>query len=255
MSILDHPMLFFPLVAVLLFASGAFGVWMKSARADAVGDVSESLKTLENAVLGLLGLLLGFSFAMGVSRYDTRKELEVSEANAIGTTWLRTETLSEPVRGTERQLLKAYVPERMEFLSAGTDNAAIQRSLDRMSALQTQLWSAAAADAAVHRDPVSALFLASLNETIDVSEKRTAAFENRVPVAAWVLLLFMAAWASGLVGISMSKRSRPLLIVLPLVIGATMALILDMDSPRAGFVTVHQNSIERVAQQIASAPK
>jgi hypothetical protein len=246
-TVLDHPLLFFPLVALLLLLSGGVGFWLKSTRADAVEGASESLKTLENAVLGLLGLLLGFSFAMGVSRYDVRKELEVDEANAIGTTWLRTETLAEPARSAEQQLLKDYVPVRMDFLSAGTDRVAIDRSLVRMNGLQDKMWATAVAEGVVHRDPVSALFLASLNDTIDISEKRTAAFENRIPVAGWLLLLFMGASSSFLVGMGMSKRSRPLLIVLPLVVGAVMALILDLDSPRAGFITVQQNSMARVA--------
>ena len=249
-TLLDHPLLFFPLVAALLFLAGATGVWLKSTRADTVSAASDSLKTLEGTVLGLLGLLLGFSFAMGVSRYDTRKQLEVDEANAIGTTWLRTDTLEAPARGLERQVLKDYVRARMDFFSAGTDASALQKSLAETSDLQNQLWATGANYASTHRDPVTALFLSSLNDTIDDAEKRTAALENRIPIAAWVLLLFISASASGLVGIGMSKRSRPLLIVLPLVVGAAMALILDLDSPRSGFVVVHQKSMERVAEQM-----
>jgi hypothetical protein len=253
MALLDHPTIFFPLVALLLFAAGAAGVWLKSTRTDAVSEASDSLKTLENAVLGLLGLLLGFSFAMGVSRYDMRKQLEVEEANAIGTTWLRTETLPEPARSTERQLLKEYVKARVNFSAARTDQDAVKQSLLRTGELQDKLWAVAAAEGVVHRDAVTGLFLATLNETIDDSEKRTASFENRIPTAAWILLIFMALWASGLVGIGMSKRSRPLLIVLPLVIGSAMALILDLDSPRAGFIELRQRSMVRVADQISKA--
>jgi hypothetical protein len=250
-TVLDHPLLFFPLVAALLFSAGVVGVWLKSTRADVLEEASDSLKTLESAVLGLLGLLLGFSFAMGVSRYDLRKQLEVDEANAIGTTWLRTDGLAEPARSTERQLLREYVPVRMSFLSAGTDLAAIEQSRVRSGELQNRMWQIGVAEGTVHRDAVSALFLSSLNDTIDITEKRTAAFENRIPIAAWALLLLISCSASGLVGISISKRSRPLILVLPLVIGAAMSLILDLDSPRAGFVLVHQNSMQRVAEQIA----
>jgi len=225
-------------------------VWLKSTRADTVSAASDSLKTLEGTVLGLLGLLLGFSFAMGVSRYDTRKQLEVDEANAIGTTWLRTDTLEAPARDFERQVLRDYVRARIDFFSAGTDATALQKSLAETGGLQNQLWKTGADYASTHRDPVTALFLSSLNDTIDDAEKRTAALENRIPIAAWVLLLFISASASGLVGIGISRRSRPLVIVLPLVVGAAMTLILDLDSPRSGFVVVKQESMERVAAQM-----
>src|ERR1700709_1033761 len=101
--VLDHPMVFFPLVLVLLFVAGLMGVWLQTRYRTTVDGASSSFKTIESAVLGLLALLLGFSFAMAVSRYDLRKQLEVDEANAIGTTWLRTDALAEPARAIERQ--------------------------------------------------------------------------------------------------------------------------------------------------------
>jgi hypothetical protein len=250
--VLDHPALFFPLVVVLLFVAAWAGVWLKRAFAEAVDTESSSFKTLESAVLGLLALLLGFSFSMAVSRYDLRRDLEVNEANAIGTTWLRTATLDEPARTAARSLLKEYVPVRMAFFDAGTDSATISESLARASAIQNELWKVAADGASGRRDPVSALFVATLNDTIDLSEKRTAALENRIPAAAWMLLIFMSSAASALVGTGATVRSRALLFVLPLVVGAALTLILDLDSPRSGFVRVHQGSMERVAQQMNS---
>ena len=254
-SVLDHPLLFAPLIVLLLFAAGGVGTWVKATREETLLHASDSLKTLEGAVLGLLGLLLGFSFAMAVNRYDLRKQLEVEEANAIGTTWLRTDVLSAPARSAERQLLRDYVPVRLSFLSAGTDRARIAASLAQAADLQSRMWAIAAADAAQRRDPVSALFLSTLNDAIDATEKRTAAFENRIPAAAWALLLFMGAAASALVGTGASRRSRALVTVLPLVVASAMTLILDLDSPRAGFVRIQQNSMARVAAQIASAPR
>jgi hypothetical protein len=254
-AVLDHPLVFFPLVLVLLFAAGWLGMWLKARYSDTVDAGSSSFKTLESAVLGLLALLLGFSFSMAVSRYDLRKDLEVGEANAIGTTWLRTSALGEPARTAARSLLKEYVPVRIAFFEAGTDQRAIADSLSRAGVLQSELWRVAADDANGHRDPVTALFLATLNDTIDFSEKRTAALENRIPGAAWALLIFMSCAASLLVGIGATARSRVLLLVLPLVVGSALTLILDLDSPRAGFVRIHQHSMVRVAEQMAATPQ
>ena len=115
------------------------------------------------------------------------------------------------------------------------------------------MWKIAAGDASVRRDPVSALFVSSLNDMIDVTEKRTAALENRIPSMAWAILLFMAFVSSALVAVSMMSRSKRLLAVLPVVVGVVLALILDLDSSRSGFIRVHQNSMVRVATQITSS--
>src|SRR5438309_8931228 len=116
-SIMDHPLPFFPLALLLLLVAAYIGAALKTKYVETVA--SNSFKTVESAVLGLLALLLGFSFAMAVSRYDQRKQLEVDEANAIGTTWLRTAVLDEPMRTEARGLLKEYVPVRIAFFTAG----------------------------------------------------------------------------------------------------------------------------------------
>lgn len=184
-TLLDHPLLFCPFVILFLFAGSLLGTWVRVRRAEAVARDAGSFKALEGAVLGLFALLLGFSFAMAVNRYDLRRQLEVEEANAIGTTWLRTDTLVEPERSAERQLIQQYVPVRLSFVAAGTDAQAIQRSLTQSGELQAQMWKIAAGGASARRDPISALFVASLNDAIDVTEKRTAALENRIPSMAW----------------------------------------------------------------------
>lgn len=250
-ALMNHMVLFFATICIILLASSYAGLLIQERQRETMA--ASSFKTLESAVLGLLALLLGFSFSMAVSRYDLRRQLEVEEANSIGTTWLRTETLPEPARSTERQLLRQYVPIRLDFFNAGTDQLAITRSLADGGALQQKIWDVAAADASIHRDPISSLFLSTLNDSIDATEKRTAAFENRIPAAAWILLLLVAGVSSLLVGMGASKRSRGLLLALPLVVACAMTLILDLDSPRSGLVRVPQNSMERVAAQVEAS--
>lgn len=249
--VFDHPVLvFFPIIGLALYAAGWFGVWLHERYSETVNPSLSSFKTVETSVLGLLALLLGFSFAMAVNRYDLRQNLEVNEANAIGTTWLRTATMDDATRDATRKLLKQYGAVRLEFFGAGTDYAAIDASMAQAGAIQDQLWSLAVENAKAHRDPIDALFLATLNDTIDLSEKRTAALENRIPIAAWVLLLFIAATSSALVGIGTATKSRGLLWLLPLIVGSTMMLILDLDNARTGLVRVPQHSMDRVVAQM-----
>ena len=197
---LDQPAVFLPLVCIFLFAAGWAGVALAASRRGSFDAQHASFKTLESAVLGLLALLLGFSFALATSRYDLRQNLEVDEANAIGTTWLRTDTMDAPVRAEAQKLLRSYGAVRLGFFAAGSDPGSFQASLSQAGAIQADLWRLATQNAATHRDPVSALLLSTVNDAIDLSEKRTAALENRIPSAAWVLLLFVGGASSALIG-------------------------------------------------------
>ena len=249
--VFDYPVLvFFPIVSLVLYAAGWFGVWLHERYSETVNPSHSSFKTVETSVLGLLALLLGFSFAMAVNRYDLRQDLEVNEANAIGTTWLRTATMDDATRDATQTLLKEYGTVRLEFFAAGANYAAINANVARTGAIQNQLWSLAVENAKAHRDPIGGLFLVTLNDTIDLSEKRTAAFENRNPTPAWVLLLFIAGTSSALVGIGTATKSRGLLLLLPLIVGSTMMLIVDLDNSRTGLVRVPQHSMDRVVAQM-----
>lgn len=249
-----HPGMFFLLVILLLWAGTLLGGLLRRKRQHAMAEESSTFKTLESAVLALLGLLLGFTFSMAVSRYDQRKLLEVTEANNIGTVWLRTALLPQPTRTATQALLREYVPARLEFLNAGTSKPRMNASLARTAALQTQIWQLTAEFASSKRDPVSALYLASLNDMIDVTESRTAAFENRIPAAAWGMLIFISFVSSILVGIGIGSRSQWLRFVLPVVVASALSLTLDLDSPRSGFIRVHQHSLDRVAAQVSAGP-
>ena len=250
-----HPVMFFLAVVILLWAGALLGGFLRTKREHVIADEVSTFKTLESAVLALLGLLLGFTFSMGVSRYDQRKNLEIAEANDITNLWHRTVTLPDPLRSAEQDLVRRYIPVRLDFLGAGTDRDRINVSLAQTDALQAQMWRAAGSYANSQRDPVTAGFLASLAETTAITESRTAAFENRIPVTAWGMLLFIGFAGSFLVGVGIGTRSQALRLVLPVVVAAALSLTLDLDSPRSGLIRVHQHSLERVAAQIAANPQ
>lgn len=247
--------MFFLAVIALLWVGTLVGGALRSRRQHVFADEVSTFKTLESTVLALLGLLLGFTFSMGVSRYDQRKNLEIAEANALHVLWLRTGTLPAPLRATEQTLVRQYVPVRLDFLGAGTNLTRIDASLRQTTALQASMWQAAGNFAVTQRDPITAQFLGALADATAVTESRTAAFENRIPTTAWGLLLFIAFVASLLVGIGISARSQALRLILPLVVAAALSLTLDLDSPRTGLIRVHQYSLERVAAQITSGPQ
>ncbi len=250
-----HPVMFSLGVVLLLWAGTMLGGFLRARRQHVLADEVSTFKTLEGAVLALLGLLLGFTFSMGVSRYDQRKNLEIVEANDIQNLWFRTATLAEPLRSAERSLIRRYIPVRLDFLRAGTDETRINACLAQTAALQQAMWRDASVYAATQRDPITAQFLSTLADSTSITENRTAAFENRIPVTAWGMLLFIAFSGSVLVGVGIGTHSRALRLVLPIVVAAALSLTLDLDSPRSGLIRVHQHSLERVDALIASAPE
>ena len=113
---MDMRPLVFALLSVLLLLVGmVLGTRIRESRLEIIERESKIITVLEGALLTLFGLLIGFTFSMAVSRYDTRKTLVLTEANAIGTTWLRTSLLTEPTRSEEQSLLRQYVQQRVEI--------------------------------------------------------------------------------------------------------------------------------------------
>lgn len=205
---------------------------------------------LQAAVLGLLALLLGFTFLMAVSRFDTRKSLVLDEANAIGTSFLRSKLLPAVQRDEAPGLLRAYVAARLAFDSARNDLDRIETANAEASRIEGQLWTLAAAAASQDQRSVpTGLFIQSLNEVIDIREKRQAALDNHVPEAVIYLLLTVSVAALCLVayGCGLANRRRMASnAIVGLLIALVLTIILDIDRPRRGLIQVSQDSLLRL---------
>jgi hypothetical protein len=210
-------------------------------------QLTESARTqlfgIEASVVGLLALLLGFSFAMGAERYELRRKLVLDEANAIGTSWLRTATVADEAGAEIRQLLSQYVDSRLAIVRAGT--AADRRTLlEASERLERQIWSRAAALA--KQDPRSipaGLLLQSLNEMIDLNTLRIGAARNHVPGIVLIALVVVAMLAMGWVGAGVSasgRRGTATLLILAAMITFVITVIVDLDQPRIGLIRVSQ---------------
>lgn len=204
---------------------------------------------VQGAVLGLLGLLLGFSFAMAVGRYDTRRELVVAEANSIGTTWLRAELLPAPHAREVKDLLERYTKLRIERYAALDDSRAARQVRHEVAEIHRALWAHAMAAAGQQPSPLTASFITTLNETIDLDASRLAALRNRVPGAVWLLLLLVSgcgAWASGYGSGTSGLRTAFGQLVFPLLIGVVITLIADIDRPNKGLIGVSQQPLQEL---------
>ena len=222
----------------------------------AVGRGRNSLPTLEGAIFGILALIIGFTFAMALSRFDARRDAVVSEANAIGTTALRARLLPEPYRPAVLKLLQQYVKIRLDITQRSASRMELAAAIDRSNALQEALWQQAMAVAAKDNGLVpTGLFIQALNDMIDNQERRLTALRNRVPNIVMLALFGMAVIASAFAGYASGlevRRTRlPIYIAGSLIVGVIL-LILDLDRPNTGFIEVSQQPIIDTAASIAS---
>jgi hypothetical protein len=206
---------------------------------------------LVGSILALLAFLLAVTMGMASDRFDARRAIVLDEANAIGTTYLRAGYLPEPASSQIRELLREYVPLRVVV----TDQANVAADIQSSQEILTKAW-AVAQDVARTTDKgdLVALFIESLNETIDLHETRvTAGLYSRVPETVVLLLVGGSALSLGMVGYSagLTKR-RGLLnaIVLVLALGAVIMIVVDLDRPREGFIQVSQQPLLDLQRQI-----
>jgi hypothetical protein len=131
------------------------------------------------------------------------------------------------------------------------DPAALNRTVQQTNELQQQLWELASQVTQQSQTSLVAAYVQALNEMIGVSEKRLAAFENRVPEAVWIIILLVAVFQSFITGYSLKRKVWLSLIVTPLVVAIVMMLIADLDDPHTGLIHVQQNSMNRLANEIS----
>ncbi|MCC9605021.1 hypothetical protein LOC68_25055 [Blastopirellula sp. JC732] len=242
----------FLLTIVIVLAASEGGIYLGRRRALAKGEKQSSIGSVVGATLGLLAFMLAFTFGVATNRFDSRRMLFQEEVNAIGTTYLRTELLSETQGEKSRQLLRRYVDVRLDIPNSPEEiNAAIKES----ETIQTELWSEAML--AAHQTPNSpmiALYVASLNDVIDLHSNRvTAAIRARIPGTIWLALysvsVFSMASVGFYVGVSGGTRSIATMgMIFSFVV--IMMLIIDLDRPREGLLRVNEAAMHDLQDSI-----
>lgn len=215
-----------------------------------VAHRKEQMGTIRDGLFLLLSLLLGFTLTLAASRYAERRSLLVEEAVSIGTTYLRTSTLPSPYREHSKQLLKEYVDACIELNNAGADPGPLEKALQDARRIQMELWSEAAAVSQVDRTAITAAYINSLNETIDLHDKRAASQENRVPVPIWIMIFCVAIIAAFSRGSTLTSRFWLTLILVPITIAIVVALIGDLDTPTHGLIRLDQRAFQRLKADI-----
>jgi hypothetical protein len=243
------------LIVLLGFSEFAWRMGFAHRRQGRKKDKHES--SVPSAVLALLGLLLGFSFALAVSRNDARRDLVVREANSIGATARRANLLPEPQAANVLRLLREYVPLRIEAHREAQFSERFASLRKRNAELHRRLWDEAVAAAARQPTPITASFLTSLNETIDLEASRVAARRNHVPGAVWLLLFCVAGWGVWLTSYEAAVTGRQSILeryLFPLLIVIVIALITDIDTPRGGLIALDERPLLELKDTLNASP-
>jgi hypothetical protein len=241
---------------VAIFAASEIGRLLGLRATDKGG---EDVTTLEGAALGLLALMIGFTFAMALARFEARRDAVLDEANKIQTTALRARMLPAPYGAEALKSLGDYVKIRLDLIQrarseGGVELADLKATVARSNEIQEALWKNAMAQAAKDNGLVpTGLYIQSLNEMFDSQEKRLDALYARVPnvvilalYAATIVAFLFAGYANGL----QARRVRLPIYVMAVLVSMVILLIQDLDRSNTGFIIISQQPMIDTAASI-----
>jgi hypothetical protein len=240
------------LVAFLAVLAACDAGFRFGVRKGPVAEGKDPSSILEASAFTLLALLAGFSFSLALGRYDARRTTFVREANAIGTAFLRAQLLDEKTAPPVRADLRAYVGERLLFAQADAAPERREGADAKSAQLQADLWNLAI-DAG-RRDAHSTmtpLFIAALNDVINLSTEERAVLTNHIPDVVIIWLLLIALIASAMLGYGFGRdnnRARVFKGLFALMVAMVLGLILDLDRPQRGIIRVNLSAMQRVQQ-------
>lgn len=226
------------------------------ARSRASEKTKALVPTVAASILALLGLLLGFTMSMSVSRYDARRRFVLEEANAIRTSYLRAQALPSPENDEFQALMRQYAEVRLRTSLAALDAPKLQQGREEGARLQSELWSRAAALG--RQDPHSqtaANFMVSLNAVFDLENSRWVTFVAHVPPGVIYVNALMGLVAALIVGYDFGMTghrhhlSEALLIIS---ITMVMAVIVELDHPHSGVIRVSQQPLVDLQKRVAA---
>lgn len=246
MTVKDFPVLVLGLSFLLLMLAAEIGNTLQRRVRPLAEEDRDDFRVVVGATLTMLGLLIGFSFSMAVSRYDLRQTYEEAEANAIGTEYLRADLLPAADAARVRELLRKYVEQRVSFYTTRDPQALATINADTAE-LQNRLW-ATARDAAAQPTPVVALAVSGMNDVLNSQGYTQAAWWNRIPSAAWALMVAIAVCCNVLIGYGAHRTDRRIFLILPIAVSIAFFLIADLDSPRGGAILVVPQNLVSLAE-------
>jgi hypothetical protein len=246
-------LIIFGIVGAVTTAGYLTGLYLREHEA----KLREPYGVLQGALLGVVGLLLAFGLSLALGRYEDRRAALVTEANAIGTSYLRSQLLAEPVRTRSLALWPRYADLVLRTTKEVPDSSALHRTTAAEGILQRRLWRLGGQ--AVGAAPLATaprLYEDSLNAVFDAQAARLSALNNRVPGAVLALEVFGAAVALGLLALHISILGRGLVAMIGATLLVTLLLlvIFDLDRPTRGLIKVPSSPLAEVRASMIPPP-
>lgn len=202
-----------------------------------------------SAVLGLLALLVAFSFGMALNRYEARRELVVTEANALSAAYQRTALLDDPAR--LRRLMVAYAMDRLTYGENDDRAAAAEQRADQ---LRPQVWAEAVRQIDPSRDtPLAGFILSPLGDAFDAASAREAELKARMPLVVLVTLSVYFVAAATVLGYASARaeaRHRVASFALFGLFTLALGVILDLDRPIGGLINLPQGAMVETVEMM-----
>ncbi len=239
------------LLATLMLAAWAAGYW-RGSRIRARGGTLVPGK-LEDASLALLGLLLAFTFAMAVGKHDLRREAVVSDTNAIGDFHACARLLPSSIRGRLLPLVREYTQLRLDLARRGVGDAGLERSLHWVTEMHDKMTDLVA-EAVDGGTLVATPLVNTLNALTSSHAARLAAAKERLPPPILFLLMLAAVASIGMFGMGHGAAGRahvPGLLNFTLLVCLVVYVVLDLNQPSKGWITVSQEPMERLLSSMA----
>lgn len=241
----------------------AIGIFMeigyrigRSIRRRSKGEKESAVSSITGSILALVAFMLAFTFSMAASRYDDRKELVRNEANAISTAYLRSDFLSEPDRGETKKLFREYLDVRLAANPAG-GRTRVNEALADSERIQRQLWNMAVVNARKDMNSdIAALYIDSLNTMIDIHSLRVAVgLKARIPSGVWLalsLIVFLGVIGVGYQAAIAESGRSVVAVLLTMAFAVVIALIVTLDHPLSGYISVSQQPLIDVRASMAA---
>ena len=206
----------------------------------------EPVGVLQGALLGVVGLILAFGLTLAVGRYQDRRADVVTDANTIGTAYLRAQTLHEPQRSRSLELLKRYDDLAIQVTHEVPGSSSLRASSAEQGRVQRALWRLAGQSLNAHpQDSAPRLYVEALNEMIDQQGARLAGLNNRVPNEVLALELFGAALGIGLLALYLGMLGKGFVTVTAAAVAVSLLVVVtfDLDRPTRGLITVPDTAL------------
>jgi hypothetical protein len=225
-------------------AAHEIGFWLGLLRRTADEPFDRQIALVRTSTAALVAFLVGFAFSGAASRFTNRVDLIVKEANALGTAYLRADTIAEPQRGELKAALREYSADRVALLSReGRDQ--IEPLLAKVSGLHERMWRSAIT-ATQDNAPLMAVVLPPINEVIDLHSMHLAMARRHLPIPIMAVLLGTAAISLGIIGFGNGRIGRRFSLidaVYGAVLAAALWMTIDMDYPGGGMIRVSNRPV------------